>query len=325
MKENWEIRWEDYYQILGVSPQSTPDEIKKAWIDKSWILAPDRMNGAPETARKKAEEELKKVNNSYDILKDPEKRKQYDGVYYQKVNGITDVPASTETKTKTTDNKTHSSSQNNQYTQNQSQTNNDESWDSNMRDLCIPTSQDTIPQRHQKIIKSIEYVLKTTTKFGFLERVTLERILKDLHEEIPAERRVWSSIYELSRHPAWTRKFNPIDNGYYTARTNTPENKMSQKSNDQNWESTMRAHCIPTLGDTISIRQEKLINALEYVLKVTTKLGFMEKSSLETELRALYGHRQTPRTLEITIDFIQKQTAWSRIFVQVEKGYYDLK
>jgi len=84
MKENWEIHWEDYYEILGVSPQSTPDEIKKAWIDKSWILSTDRMKGAPETAKKKAEEELKKVNNSYDILKDTEKRKQYHDAYLQK-------------------------------------------------------------------------------------------------------------------------------------------------------------------------------------------------------------------------------------------------
>ena len=84
MKENWEIHWEDYYEILGVSPQSTPDEIKKAWIDKSWILSTDRMKGAPETAKKKAEEELKKVNNSYDILKDPEKKKQYHDAYLQR-------------------------------------------------------------------------------------------------------------------------------------------------------------------------------------------------------------------------------------------------
>jgi len=84
MKESWEIHWEDYYEILGVIPQATLDEIKRAWIDKSWILAPDRMNGAPETAKKKAEEELKKVNNSYDILKDPEKRKRYHASYLQR-------------------------------------------------------------------------------------------------------------------------------------------------------------------------------------------------------------------------------------------------
>lgn len=75
--------FEDYYEILGVSPKATPDEIEKAWKDKVWILAPDRMNGAPETAKKRAEEELKKVNNAHDILKDPQKRQVYDQQWHR--------------------------------------------------------------------------------------------------------------------------------------------------------------------------------------------------------------------------------------------------
>jgi len=75
--------FEDYYEILGVGSKATPDEINKAWKDKFWILSPDRMNGAPETAKKRAEEELKKVNNAYDTLKDPQKRQDYDKQWHQ--------------------------------------------------------------------------------------------------------------------------------------------------------------------------------------------------------------------------------------------------
>ena len=75
--------FKDYYDILGVNPKATPDEITKAWKDKHWILSIDRMGGAPETAKRRAEEELKRVNNAYDVLKDPQKRLEYDRQWFQ--------------------------------------------------------------------------------------------------------------------------------------------------------------------------------------------------------------------------------------------------
>ena len=75
--------FKDYYEILGISLKATPDEITKAWKDKCWILSADRMIGAPETAKKRAEEELKTANNAYDILKDPQKRRTYDQQWHQ--------------------------------------------------------------------------------------------------------------------------------------------------------------------------------------------------------------------------------------------------
>jgi hypothetical protein len=69
--------WEDYYQILGVAPEATEEETKRAYLDKVHIFHPDRLMGAPESARHVAEEELKRVNRAYGILKDPIKRREY--------------------------------------------------------------------------------------------------------------------------------------------------------------------------------------------------------------------------------------------------------
>ena len=71
------MEWEDYYEILGVGPDSSAEEIKEAYRYKANILHPDRLMGAPESVRCRAEEELKRVNRAYEILGDAPKRQQY--------------------------------------------------------------------------------------------------------------------------------------------------------------------------------------------------------------------------------------------------------
>jgi molecular chaperone DnaJ len=63
----------DYYQILGISRESEPDEIKKAFRKLALQYHPDRNS---EDAS--AEERFKEVNEAYSVLSDPEKRAQYD-------------------------------------------------------------------------------------------------------------------------------------------------------------------------------------------------------------------------------------------------------
>ncbi len=68
----------DYYDILGISPNASLIQIKEAYIYKVNILHPDRLGAMPERIRIKAEEEIKKVNEAYTVLSSPGKKKQYD-------------------------------------------------------------------------------------------------------------------------------------------------------------------------------------------------------------------------------------------------------
>ena len=63
----------DYYNILGVSRNSTQEDIKKAFRVKAVKYHPDRNKGDS-----KAEEKFKEAATAYEVLGNPEKRKQYD-------------------------------------------------------------------------------------------------------------------------------------------------------------------------------------------------------------------------------------------------------
>lgn len=63
----------NYYDILGVSKGASDNEIKKAFKKKAMEFHPDHNENNP-----KAEEKFKDVNEAYAVLKDKDKRKQYD-------------------------------------------------------------------------------------------------------------------------------------------------------------------------------------------------------------------------------------------------------
>ncbi|MEA2383686.1 MAG: molecular chaperone DnaJ [Solirubrobacteraceae bacterium] len=63
----------DPYSVLGVDRKASADEIKKAYRKLARKYHPDRNPDDPS-----AEERFKEIQSAYDILGDPDKRKQYD-------------------------------------------------------------------------------------------------------------------------------------------------------------------------------------------------------------------------------------------------------
>jgi molecular chaperone DnaJ len=70
----------DFYEILGLPQNATPEEIKKAYRQMALKYHPDRNPG-----NKAAEEKFKEAAEAYSVLIDPEKRSVYDRFGY---NGL---------------------------------------------------------------------------------------------------------------------------------------------------------------------------------------------------------------------------------------------
>lgn len=73
----------DYYEVLSVAKDASPEDIKKAFRRMAKELHPDRNPG-----NKEAEDKFKEAAEAYDILQDPEKRQRYDQFGHEGLKGI---------------------------------------------------------------------------------------------------------------------------------------------------------------------------------------------------------------------------------------------
>lgn len=67
------VQYKDYYESLGVPRTASEAEIKKAFRKLAREYHPDVAKD-----KKKAEEKFKEINEAYEVLSDPAKRKKYD-------------------------------------------------------------------------------------------------------------------------------------------------------------------------------------------------------------------------------------------------------
>jgi molecular chaperone DnaJ len=61
----------NYYDVIGVSKDATPNEIKKKFRELAKKTHPDKT-------RKNSEEEMVELNKAYEVLSDKERREKYD-------------------------------------------------------------------------------------------------------------------------------------------------------------------------------------------------------------------------------------------------------
>src|SRR5881409_3169256 len=67
------VQFKDYYEVLGVPRNASDDAIKKAFRKLAREYHPDVAKN-----KKGAEEKFKEINEAYEVLGDPAKRKKYD-------------------------------------------------------------------------------------------------------------------------------------------------------------------------------------------------------------------------------------------------------
>src|SRR5258708_39532749 len=67
------VQFRDYYEVLGVPRNASDADIKKSFHKSARQYHPDVAK-----TKKGAEEKFKEINEAYEVLSDPAKRKKYD-------------------------------------------------------------------------------------------------------------------------------------------------------------------------------------------------------------------------------------------------------
>ena len=80
---------EDYYKLLGVSRSASADDIQKSYRKQARKYHPDLHADKDDKEKKRVLQQFQKIQQAYDTLSDPQKRRMYDqfGSQYDQMGG----------------------------------------------------------------------------------------------------------------------------------------------------------------------------------------------------------------------------------------------
>lgn len=78
-----------YYEILGVTAQATPEQVRSAFRKLAMERHPDRFKG---TSRDAAEKEFQAITEAYNVLMDPSQRARYDQQLERNLREVPSTP-----------------------------------------------------------------------------------------------------------------------------------------------------------------------------------------------------------------------------------------
>jgi hypothetical protein len=67
-----------HYEVLGVDPDASHDELKRAYLELALRYHPDRQSGADAAALERSTWRMREVNEAWQVLQSPGRRARYD-------------------------------------------------------------------------------------------------------------------------------------------------------------------------------------------------------------------------------------------------------
>ena len=71
---------ESFYDLLGVTPKATPEELKRAYKRMSLLMHPDKLAQKGQTVTPADRDRFTRMRHAYEVLSDPRRRETYDAI-----------------------------------------------------------------------------------------------------------------------------------------------------------------------------------------------------------------------------------------------------